>query len=215
MNKLSYYDIFGVIAPGVVLLAGLLLALGDLNATALIKEVSIGGLGVFAIAAYPAGQIAQAGGNLLERAYWYFFDGMPTDWARTGNYQRLSLSRAQLSKLSSTYVSKLSLDVEKPLSDLSPSAWKGITDQIYGKLEVAGRASRAETFNSNYGFHRGLTVALLTVAVAALFVGRWGMVVLTLAASAASLYRMHRFGIRFARELFMQFLELPNSEARE
>ena len=209
MGKLSYYDIFGVMAPGAALLAGLLLVLGDLDAASLVEEVSIGGLGVFAIIAYPAGQLVQAIGNILEKVYWHFWSGAPTDWVRTGKYEKLPLSKAQFDELRATYASKLGLSAEDPLCDLSQGAWRGITSQVYTAVDTAGRGERVIIFNSNYGFHRGLAVALLTIAVAAAIDGEWVVACLAGGGGAVALYRMHRFGRHYARELFAEFLQLP------
>ena len=208
MDKFSYYDILGVTAPGTVLLTGLLLLYGSLESARLLEGVSIGGLGVFAILGYAAGQMVQALGNALENWYWWFWGGMPSDWVRTGCHEKLSLSEVQLDQLREVCTSTLGLSVEEPLQDLSADAWDGITSQMYAAVEVEGRAQRISTFNSNYGFHRGLTVALLLLAIASFADGRVWIGFVGVGAAGLTLYRMHRFARHYARELFVKALEL-------
>ena len=207
MDKFSYYDILGVIAPGTVLLTGLLLLYGSLESTRLLEEISIGGLGVFAILGYAAGEIIQAVGNAVENVYWWFWGGMPSDWVRTGHHEKLSLSDVQVEQLREVCTSKLDLSIEGPLQDLSSDEWDGITSQMYAAVETEGRTQRISTFNSNYGFHRGLTVALLLLAIASFVDRRVWIGFVEVGTAGLTLYRMHRFARHYARELFVQALE--------
>lgn len=211
MDKFSYYDILGVLAPGTVFLAGLLLLFDNLQSARLLEGVSVGGLGVFAILGYAAGQMVQAIGNALESVYWWFWDGMPSDWVRTGSHEKLPLSSHQLNQLRNVCTSNLGLTIEGAIQDLSYNEWDGITSQVYAAVEAEGRNQRISTFNSNYGFHRGLAVAILLLAVAA-FIDGWIWVGLTaVGAAGIALYRMHRFARHYARELFVQALQLSET----
>lgn len=211
MDKFSYYDILGVIAPGTVFLAGLLLLFGDLKSARLLEGVSVGGLGIFALLAYAGGQMVQAVGNALENAYWWFWDGMPSDWVRTGRHEHLSLSDPQVEQLTEVCTSKLRLSIDSSLQDLSSDEWDGITSQIYAAVEAEDRDQRISAFNSNYGFHRGLTVAVLLLAVTA-FINGWVWIGLAaVGAASITLYRMHRFARHYARELFVQALQLSDT----
>jgi hypothetical protein len=211
MDKFSYYDILGVIAPGTVFLAGLLLLLGDLKSVRLLEGVSVGGLGIFALLAYAGGQMVQAVGNALENAYWWFWDGMPSDWIRTGRHEHLPLSDPQVKQLTEVCTSKLRLSIDSSLQDLSSDEWDGITSQIYAAVEAEDRDQRISAFNSNYGFHRGLTVAVLLLAVTA-FINGWVWIGLAaVGAASITLYRMHRFARHYARELFVQALQLSDT----
>lgn len=211
MDKFSYYDILGVIAPGTVFLAGLLLLFGDLKSARLLEGVSVGGLGIFALLAYAGGQMVQAVGNALENAYWWFWDGMPSDWVRTGRHEHLPLSDSQVEQLTEVCTSKLRLSIDSSLQDLSSDEWDGITSQIYAAVEAEDRDQRISAFNSNYGFHRGLTVAVLLLAVTA-FINGWVWIGLAaVGAASITLYRMHRFARHYARELFVQALQLSDT----
>lgn len=209
MDKFSYYDVLGVLAPGTVFLAGLLLLFGNLQSARLLEGVSVGGLGVFAILGYASGQMVQAFGNALESVYWWFWGGMPSDWVRTGRQEKLPLSSAQLNQLRNVCTSNLRLTIEGAIQDLSYDEWDGITSQIYAAVETEGQSQRLSTFNSNYGFHRGLTVAILLLAVAGFVDGRFWIGFAGLGAAILTLYRMHRFARHYARELFVQAIQLP------
>ena len=70
-------------------------------------------------------------------------------------------------------------------------------------------------FNGNYGLNRGIASALLIGMVLLLFVHGfiyWQTILIILVSVGVALYRMHRFGILYAREVFVQFLQLPKSE---
>jgi hypothetical protein len=71
-----------------------------------------------------------------------------------------------------------------------------------------------DTFNGNYGLNRGLAAGL--PAALALMPTQaavdWRVVVCVLVGAGLALYRMHRFARHYARELFVQFLQLPERE---
>lgn len=207
----SYYDVFGILAPGTVLLVGLLLLFGERPSAGFIEGVGVGGLGILAILGYATGQMAQGLGNFLESGYWCFWEGKPTHWVRTGRHERLSFSGKQIKRLQEVCRTELDIDLEKPIQDLSASAWRGITSQFYAAVEDRGQTRRITTFNSKYGFHRGVTVATLVLAVAAFVEGRIWVGATGLIATGLALYRMHRFARHYARELFVQILELRHT----
>jgi hypothetical protein len=205
----SYYDFFGILAPGTVLLVGLLLLFGQRPSAGFIEGIGVGGLGILAILGYANGQMAQAFGNVFENGYWWFWEGKPTHWVRTGRHERLSFSEKQIERLQDVCRTELGIDLEKDIPDLSASAWQGITRQFYAAVENRGQTRRITTFNSKYGFHRGLTVAALLLAVAAFVDGRFWVGFAGLGAAILTLYRMHRFARHYARELFVQAIQLP------
>lgn len=68
-----------------------------------------------------------------------------------------------------------------------------------------------DTFNGNYGLNRGIASALLIGLVLLLFVHGlvyWQFALLLLFSAGIALYRTYRFGVRYARELFVQFLQI-------
>jgi hypothetical protein len=67
--------------------------------------------------------------------------------------------------------------------------------------------------DAQYGMHRNLAAALLVLALVSLLAPphRWIVAVWSLPLAAAALSRMHRFGVHYARELFIIFSEIPPS----
>jgi hypothetical protein len=106
--------------------------------------------------------------------------------------------------------SRLGLSVA-PFAELTESAWFPIFRQIYSDVERHGKPGRGDTFNGIYGLNRGLSAATLALAVAVLILApaQWFVSVGLLVVSAVYLYRMHRFGVHYAREIYNQFLLLP------
>ena len=98
-----------------------------------------------------------------------------------------------------------------PFTELSERAWFPIFRQIYSDVERHGKPGRGDTFNGIYGLNRGLSAATLALAVAVLILApaQWLVSVGLLVVSAVYLYRMHRFGVHYAREIYNQFFLLP------
>ena len=208
MNKLTFYEQVGIVIPGAMFLFGLMFfvpALHDLFAK---DGVSLGGLGIFVIVSYAVGQLIAALGNFLESAYWRMKGGMPSNWVAGAN-PRL-LSAGQIAKIESLAASRLGV-TSSPLSQLTASAWFPVFRQIYSDVERHGKPGRGDTFNGLYGLNRGLSAAALALAAAVLVLApdQWIVSVGLLGVSIVYLYRMQRFGIHYAREIYNQFLLLP------
>src|ERR1700730_6630411 len=170
--------------------------------------VNLGGLGVFVLIAYAMGHLLGAIGNLIEAAYWRTRGGMPTSWI-VGTRPRL-LSPEQIARLEVAVNKRLGLNV-KTLHDFNVSTWLPIARQIDTDVQTHGKTSRVETFNGNFGLNRGLCAAMLALAFGSLMMqpDRWFVSLALAVMSAVYLYRMHRFGVHYARELYNQFLLLP------
>jgi hypothetical protein len=208
MQKLSFYDQVGIVTPGAVFLFGLMFYIPALSDVLAKNGVSLGGLGIFVIIAYAIGHLLAAVGNVIEKFYWYAQGGMPSNWV-VGANPRL-LAGAQLAKLEALIVSRLGLSLA-PLRELNQEAWHPIFRQIYSAVERDGKRERADAFNGNYGLNRGLCAAALALAVAVLIQApsQWAVALGLFATSLVYLYRAHRFGVHYAREVFNQFLLLP------
>lgn len=207
-KQFDFYEFAGIVMPGAILLVGLTQVSPKIAAVIPSKDMSLGNLGVFLILAYAAGHLLQAAGNLVENLWWYL-PGMPTDWVRTDTGHLLS--PGQRSTLQEQLPAKLGLSSSFSFDNVDPKAWFGITRQVYAAVAAAGRSGRVDTFNGNYGLNRGLGASLLIVAIILLTDDRsnWPYAIGLAAAALAALYRMHRFGRHYARELFVQFLQLP------
>jgi hypothetical protein len=170
--------------------------------------INLGGLGVFMLIAYATGHLLAALGNLIETGYWRTRGGMPTNWI-VGMRPRL-LSPEQIVRLEVAINKRLGLTI-KPLRDFNESIWSPICRQIDTDVETHCKTSRVETFNGNYGLNQGLCAAMLALALGGFLIEpkRWFISLMFAALSAVYLYRMHRFGVHYARELYNQFLLLP------
>lgn len=207
-KNFDFYEFAGIVMPGAVLIFGLAQAETLIAQTIPLTDMSLGSLGVFLILAYAAGHLVQTLGGFLEKAWWYKH-GMPSDWILKDEFKLIS--SAQRSALASQLPAKLGLTEPVDFAMTKKSEWFGYVRQMYAAVAAKGRASRIDTFNGNYGLNRGLCVSLILVAIVALIKApsNWGTVILLLVGAALAALRMHRFGKHYARELLVQFLQLP------
>ncbi len=212
MRKFDHYEFTGILVPGVAIGIGAAIAFPALLTAGSIKDLSVGGFGILFIVSYVIGHLVQAIGNFLEKIWWKVFGGMPTDWIRTnpGHFMTPEQNLLLQQKISERLqVSSSGLDT------LSSEQWATIRRQIYAEVSAAGRATRIDIFNGNYGLNRGLTVALLLTGAVLLITSpaRYELVIAAFAASVLAAYRMHRYSIDYAHELLAQFLQLPAADA--
>ena len=208
MNKFEYYEFVAILIPGVILLYGLSLIFNEIKPF-LGQDISIGEFGLFFILAFAFGHLLQAFGNALESVYWKIQAGMPTDWVRSEKHGLLgNLQKEQLEKKARDYFGMPGFSFSKTNS----GDWASLVRRIYSAVEKGGQNRRADIFNCTYGLFRGLSVSFLLLAVSILFKALfcWPWSILCLVLFAISIYRMHRFGRNYARELFIQFLQLKD-----
>lgn len=206
MTKLSFYELTGIVIPGSVLLFGLVLLFPELRSIFASDSISVGGLGLFVLVAYAAGHLIAAIGNLVETVFWYFFGGMPSNWITFAG-QNL-ISDQQIEQIAERISQRLDLRISS-IKGMAVGEWKPFFGQIYRDV-LTNNPGRIETFNGNYGLNRGLSAAVLAVAIASLISrpDRWALAIGLGAISATYLYRMYRFGVHFAREVYHCFLVL-------
>lgn len=212
MKQFDFYSTIGVAAPGAFLLFGMSFLIPQLKAVFLSEDMGLGNFGVFLAIAYVVGQFLQAFGNLVEWIWWKLSGGMPSDWPRSGNHSLLSPQ--QIQALEHKITSVLAIELEGPVTSLDADSWFGITRQAYAAVAQAGQSDRIDRFNANYGLNRGMATSLIIIAIAILFTAQrtqCGWMLLAAAGSVVFLIRMHRFGKYYARELFVQFLQLSSS----
>jgi hypothetical protein len=215
MRNFDFYEFAGMLGPGAIVLSCFAVLYPGLSELLLSKNLGAGNLGVFLILAYMTGSLVQAGGNLLEWLWWGLWKGMPTDWVRTRRGKLLS--EAQTKTLEDRIPSRLNIDGAIRITELNRTEWYNFTRQIHAEVAGQGISQRLEVLTASYGLNRGLVSALVIacvmVCVKHAALSRWSL--LFLALSGVALYRMHRFGIHYARELFLQFLQLPVKENAE
>jgi hypothetical protein len=214
VRQFDFYEFTGILVPGATALAGSLLLFPDFLKPESIKDFNVGGLGLFLVLAYVLGHLVQAIGNGFESGWWKLWGGMPTDWVRTKPARLLAPS--QVAALEKTAKERLGLE-DLQIAHSTPGQWYAITRQVYAEVAGAGRASRIDVFNGNYGLNRGIAAGLLVVLAVALLKSpvNWAFVGGAGVAAALAIYRMHRFARHYARELFVQFLQLPARESNK
>jgi hypothetical protein len=155
------------------------------------------------------GHLLAALGNAIEKVYWWMKGGMPSVWI-VGPTPAL-LSTAQIAKVQATVSSRLGL-VLRPLAELKRDEWFPVFRQIYSDVENHGKPDRGNVFNGMYGLNRGLCSASVALAVTTLIQApmQWPVILALLVVSGIYLYRMHRFGVHYAREIYNQFQLLPD-----
>jgi hypothetical protein len=208
MKKLTFYEQVGILIPGAVLLFGIVFYANTLRDFLGRDGMTVGGLGVFIILAYAAGHLLAALGNLIEKALWRLFGGLPSNWI-VGEKPRL-LAPAQIARVVALAQVRFGLTVAAP-QDLTSKDWFPIFRQIYSDVEKCGKPARADIFNGNYGLNRGLCSASLVLTIATLFflTAPWLLTSVLVICFLAYLYRMYGFGVHYARETYNQFLLLP------
>jgi hypothetical protein len=208
MRQFDFYEFAAILLPGVAALTGILLAYPTGIPVDVLKDFTVGDLGLFVLLAYLLGHLVQSVGNALESVWWKLFNGMPTDWVRREDNSLLSPSQSRL--LEGLVRERLGLR-DFVMGETNRKHWYSITRQVYADVAAAGRTNRVDTFNGNYGLNRGIAAGFLVFLVAALSRPPidWWVAAGAAIALALAIARMHRFGRHYARELFVQFLQLP------
>src|SRR6516165_9835240 len=85
-GRFNFYDYAGFIAPGTALLLGLLYLVPEFRepTVALMKESSLGALGLFILVAYVVGHVLEGIAYPIDRAMWLLWRGRPAEWIATG-----------------------------------------------------------------------------------------------------------------------------------
>jgi len=211
MRQFDFYEFTGVITPGVVILVAASFVWPDYLGNVKRLDVSLGGLGLAVMIAYVAGHLLQALGNLLEDGWWRLVGGKPSDWPRSQKHHLLA--DAQQERLQEQIRCRLGLHGFILDANLPAKQWQSIFQQVYAAVWAENRQERAFTFLGNYGMFRGVAAAALVAAVILMIVQSisvWPTVITFLSVMALAIYRMHRFAVHYARETFVQFLQLPS-----
>ena len=214
LKELSFYEQAALLVPGTVALFGLLILFPELRPLFIENGITVGGLGLFLVIAYALGHLIAAGGNLLEALVWWPCGGMPSSWVvASGRFQLLSADQqaALLRKVNSRHQLEL-----ETLQGISKAEWRGHFHQLYCDVRQSGSTARLETMLGNYGLNRGLAAALLALLVTAIIRlppdTIWYLAALVLALVGYTA-RTVRFGVYWAREVYIAFLLLPDPAA--
>ena len=213
MKKVDFYEFTGVLAPGAVTVYGLSRIYPELGMLVHNEKISFGEFGLLLILAYVAGHLIQTLGNSIEWVWWKCAGGWPSDWVRTR--KQGIIAAAQCKALPARIRDGLHIKCPDDLSSLSADEWNSIVRQVYAAVRKAGRAERIDIFNGNYGMFRGVAAGLIVVLVAAfndVEIARWKLYGALLVMVLLAMIRMHRFGVHYARELFVQFIGMQPGE---
>jgi hypothetical protein len=195
VKQLTFYEQVGIIIPGALFLFGLLFffpALRDLLA----KD----------------NNLVAACGNAGETLLWGLVGGMPSDWVVKPDTNLISPQQREL--VEKKLLSRLAINVES-IRGLDKKIWWPISRQLYSYVEKHGKLDRIDTFNGNYGLNRGLASACLLLAFIGAYQNNWQACVLLAVLTIAFAYRTYRFGVLYARELYLQFLTISDAPTKK
>lgn len=195
-KEFSFYEFAGLIVPSVTLLFFLNLTYEHCMQQPLVDMRNIGESLVFLVIAYGFGHILHAISNLYEGVIWFFTGGMPSDWALKKNrFGQHLMERDVTIRLQTKLHEEYGTDPTTKYGRL-----------VFNKIRQQQKAATAEIFNGNYSLLRGLSVTFIIMAVISFILFKpWiGYTFVTL--SLLATYRMIRFAMSFARELFRTYL---------
>jgi hypothetical protein len=203
--KISFYEQIGIVIPGSILVFGLALYYPELQILTAKDGMSVGELGLFVLIAYAGGHLIAAIANALEGLFWEILGGMPSNWVTNDPPELLSVQ--QIENLRTKVATRLNVTIDK-MEGLDRKTWWPISRQIYADVAKSGKPDRIDAFNGNYGLNRGLASACLILVVVSFAHAHWMIGAGLLLAAATYSYRAYRFGVHYARELYLQFLVL-------
>jgi hypothetical protein len=220
VTDFDYYDFIAIVMPGAVVAVGVALVYASIPS--LVGEgFNVAGLTIFTVLAFVVGHLVAAIGTRIENAYWTLvWGGWPSDWVRTG--KRHLLAPQQVGRLPAAIKAQTGIAIADDLSTVPPSDWRSIVAQMYAAVAAAGRAARVDKFNGNYGLFRGLVLALAIDLLVVLYAGAWEhapalgggrsvafIAALLVFAILLAAWQMKRYSAFYAKEVLVQFLQIP------
>jgi hypothetical protein len=212
MKQFDLYDILGVLAPGTVLMLGLLYFYPERMAVLGDKNLSVGEFGAIVLLSYVAGNLIAALGSILEKPFWKYRGGYPTTRARLNKGD--IITKDEFASVEEKLREKGILTDPKPATDLNPSEWDAVTRRIHSYLDTRSLTRRIEMFNAKFGMNRNVAVAFLLILI--ISIRRLGMPglkidIVLFACIVLAVCRTREFGLSYARSLFRSFLTSPES----
>lgn len=211
MTKMSFYEQVGIVIPGALFLFGMLLLFPQVKSAIADNGITVGGLGVFVLIAYAAGHAVAAVANVLEKIFWLPFGGMPSNRIIQASPRLVTTEQREAIRL--RFQEQFKIEVPE-WHKLDRKRWEPLFGQLYRDV-LQRNPGRVQTFNGNYGLNRGLAAALLCLIPNVLLAApshQGSIVGGVLVLAAVYGYRMFRFGVHFAREVFFGFIS-TNAES--
>lgn len=202
-RDVDFYEFVSLIVPGSAFLVLIGYLFSETGNVTFLAPQDFGNLGIHLIFAYIVGHLLQAIGNGLERLYWRAWKGMPSDWP----FSRPQKANADARTAVETLCKQKAIDLQQ---------WQFLVAQARSTVYSSNRAGRLHIFNGNYGMFRGLVAAELIVGILVLWTpyGNLPLFYLCLTIiTILTLYRMHRFGQNYAKELFVNIAELARNDS--
>lgn len=214
MSRFDFYEFVGVLAPGATFILAMSLLFEQIGTFLQKPTFSLGDLGVIVIISYVVGHLIQGAGNILEEIYWLIWGGKPTDWVRSNKHKLVS--DGQIQELDIRLNENLKREKVSSIRELSPSSWSSIINEMYGSIKSADLDKRAYIFNGNYGLMRGVSAAIIIILATLLIRDPeiWKVGILLLVGLILAIFRMHRFGCYYAREVITSFLNISQEKQK-
>lgn len=160
-DQFSLYETLGVLVPGTLLIYSLLILFPDLKAVVATSNSAINA-GAFAAVAIFAGQMVQALASFSEPLLFKLWGGRPSEQALHKGLGLRYLPQPSATRLRN----KLSAAVNRPDSQAQDLF-------LYAMRRAStAAASRVETFNAQFAYHRSL-VTLGVLLLALVLISRW------------------------------------------
>lgn len=209
---LSFYDFVGVLVPGITFLYCIHLILARVYNLVLLDFAKIGDSVVFIVLAYVTTQVVlHPIGNFFEKLYWRVWKGMPTSWLTKSSVEgfrgRRQLFRHNHQEKRERIIAKITATFKRTNNDDY-----GMT--VYRYLEQKNLSKRADIFNANHSLFRGLNAAFFLLSSISCFYHEWFIAGIIFILLVFSFYRMDKFAVRYAEEIFDCFF-VHNLEAQE
>ena len=156
MKNFGLYDILGVLAPGSIMVVGIVALFPE--ALGLVKhdEFTAGEFGLVVLLSYAAGNLVAGLGNLLQIPYrWIKVHSPSANFRKDG---RDLLSKRQLNRMQTKLRIAGMLDPAEELASVSEEDWQTLSREVYAFLGARKMTARIDTFNAEYGMNRGVAL---------------------------------------------------------
>lgn len=210
MDKFNFYELVGIIVPGIFFGIGLTYINPGFGSFVQRTFGGVGGAVILVSLAYPVGFILKELGSALERPWWFLQDGKPTHWVlrnreRLLTHEQRSTLREKISNIDDFPVPNPDDEGRYPRDDL-----KSIRRQIYAYVERQGNTDRVDRFRGNYAMNRNILAATMILFIGYIVEFGVSITVGLVALSGFALFAgigMQRAAKHYASALYIQFLD--------